>query len=234
MSPSFLRFNISQLYDRFDSPITEFDCGLKCAPYNANGIPVCFDICQAVPVAYHQEWDYLQQNTDLWHVWRGDECLQEPCNPADLRSEVPDHMLMLACQGPAHCQREFRTFSCRQFPFFPYITSDDRFLGLAYTWDFESTCWIISHLEAVTDRYRQEFILLYDQVLAQWDDDFESYANLSAEMREHFAAKKRRIPLLHRNNGYYLISQLSERLRRVPAGTFRRFGPFKRQWAVVS
>ena len=46
-------------------------------------------------------------------------------------------MLLLACQGPAHCQRPFRALSCRQFPFFPYITADDRFIGLAYEWEFE-------------------------------------------------------------------------------------------------
>jgi hypothetical protein len=53
--------------------------------------------------------------------------------------------------------------------------------------------------------------------------------NLSEEMREHFAGQKRRIPILHRNGGYYLLSPLSERLRRVRPDQFRQFGPYKVQ-----
>ncbi|HPO57326.1 MAG TPA: hypothetical protein PLV53_00630 [Anaerolineaceae bacterium] len=149
-SPHYPRIDFRRLYDRFDAPVTEFDCGLLCAPHNPSGLPFCCDICQAVPVAYRQEWEYLRQNTGLWHPWQGSECPADPADPADLREQTPDHMVLLACQGPAHCQRNFRAVSCRQFPFFPYITADDRFLGLACEWEFENMCWVISHLETVT------------------------------------------------------------------------------------
>jgi hypothetical protein len=219
--------NIGTLYERFDAPVTAFDCGKKCAPHNPSGKPFCCDICQAVPVAYHQEWEYLQARTDLWGEWRGDECPQDPGDPEALRAEIPGHMLALACKGPEHCQREFRALSCRQFPFFPYITSDDRFIGLAYEWEFEPVCWVISNLGAVTEAFRREFVRVYDELLAGWEDEFESYAGLSEEMREHFAAQRRRIPILHRNGGYYLLSPTSERLRRVSAERLRRFGVYR-------
>jgi hypothetical protein len=221
------RLILRQLYDRFDTPVTGFDCGTKCAPHNPNGIPACCDICNAVPVAYHQEWIYLQENTDLWHEWRGDECASEPCDPQELRKDTPDTMVLLACQGPALCQRKFRAVSCRQFPFFPYITSENDFIGLAYEWEFEPTCWVISNLAAVTPAYRQEFVDVYEELFAQWPDEFESYALLSEEMREHFGDEKRRIPLLHRRGGYYLISPNSERLRKVTPEKFPQFGPYK-------
>jgi len=70
--------NVRQLYERFDAPITSFDCGQKCAPYHPGGKPFCCDICHAVPAAYGQEWDYLKQHTNLWHEWRGDECTEDP------------------------------------------------------------------------------------------------------------------------------------------------------------
>lgn len=221
------RIDVRKLYDRFNAPVAPVDCGAKCAPQNPNGKPFCCDICQAVPVAFHQEWAYLQVNTDLWHEWRGDECPSDPSDPASLLSETPEHMLLLACQGPAHCQREFRAVSCRQFPFFPYITSDDRFIGLAYDWRFEATCWVISNLGAVTEEFRHEFVRLYDELLAVWEDEFISYANLSEEMREHFVAQKRRVPILHRNGGYYLLSPGSERLQRISPERLRRFGPYQ-------
>jgi hypothetical protein len=219
--------NIRQFYDRFDAPVTALDCGQQCAPHNPTGKPFCCDICQAVPVAYHQEWAYLKEHTNLWHVWRGDECVGDPQDPAILADETPPHLLLLACLGPQHCQRSYRASSCRQFPFFPYITADDRFIGLAYEWDFEPACWVISHLEAVTDAYRAEFVRTYDDLFDRWPDEFESYAGLSEDMRLHFAAQRRRIPLLHRRGGYYLLSPASERLRRVPPGQFKRFGPYR-------
>jgi len=227
--PYFPKLDVHQLYAAFDAPVCDLDCGLKCAPYNPDGSgkPVCCDICQAVPVAYRQEWEYLQPRTGLWHLWRGDECPADPCDPAELQQDTPEHLLLLACQGPAHCQRPYRASSCRQFPFFPYVTEDYRFIGLAYEWDFEPTCWVISHLDQVTPRYRREFVAFYDEMFNLWPDEFESYAALSEDMRVAFTARHRRIPLLHRNGQDYLLSPGSERLTRVNAVQFKRFGPYR-------
>lgn len=221
------QLNIRQWYDRFNAPVTDVDCGRMCAPHNPSGKPFCCDICHAVPAVYHQEWAYLEPHTNLWHPWRGDECPGDSGDPDLLRAETPAAMRLLACLGPDRCQRDFRALSCRQFPFFPYVTSDDRFIGLAYEWAFESTCWVISNLARVTQTYRREFVQVYDDLFDLWPDEYESYAILSEQMREHFAAQKRRIPILHRNGGYYLLSPESERLRRVPPEAFRRFGPYR-------
>ncbi|NTV37293.1 MAG: hypothetical protein HGA53_10100 [Anaerolineaceae bacterium] len=219
--------NIRQLYDRFNASVTEVDCGIQCAPHNPNGKPFCCDICKAVPVAYNQEWDYLRQNTDLWHIWRGDECSQEPCDPSELLENTPQHLQLLACKGPAFCQRQYRASSCRQFPFFPYVTANYRFIGLAYDWDFEPYCWVISHLDQVTETYRREFIRLYDELFALWEEEFDSYSLLSEDMREAFIAKKRRIPLLHRNGKCYLISPGSERMQKIAPNRLKRYGPYQ-------
>lgn len=219
--------NPQNFFSGFDAPTTEFDCGRFCAPHNPNRIPFCCDICHAVPSAYHQEWTYLEAHTDLWHAWRGDECAAEPLDPQAIRAETPSHLCLLACKGPAFCQREYRASSCRQFPFFPYITSDDRFIGLAYNWDFEDKCWVLSHLGEVSMQYRQEFIDTYDVLLADWPDEYDSFYYLSEDMRAHFLKLGRRIPILHRNGGYYLLSPKSERLVRVNPQQLPRFGPYK-------
>jgi hypothetical protein len=220
------RLDVRSLYDAFDAPVTDFDCGGKCAPFNPSGKPFCCDICHAVPVAYKQEWDYVQPRTKLWHLWHGDECPDDPVDPASLAAETPGHLLLLACKGPAFCEREYRSTSCRQFPFFPYVTEDYRFIGLAYEWEFENTCWVISHLESVTERYRREFVKFYDDMFCTMPDEFESYAALSEDMREAFKEKKRRIPILHRNGGLYLLSPASERLTRTEFGDLKKFGPY--------
>ena len=223
--------NIRALYDRFNASVTDIDCGTKCAPHNPSGKPFCCDICHAVPAAYNQEWDYARRNTDLWHIWRGDECASDPTDPAALLAETPAHMRLLACLGPDRCQRAFRAISCRQFPFFPYVTSAYRFIGLAYEWEFEATCWVISNLNAVTETYRAEFIAFYDELFAVWPAEFESYYIRSDEMRAVFETRKRRISLLHRNGGFYLLGPTSERMQRVPPERLRRFGPYQQTGA---
>jgi hypothetical protein len=214
-----------QTYDRFDAPVTAIDCGFMCAPHNPSGKPFCCDICHAIPAAYHTEWEYLQENTDLWRRWHPGDCKSSP-NELEPQGETPEHMTLLTCKGPQHCQRSFRAISCRQFPFFPYITADDRFIGLAYEWAFEDTCWVISHLDLVTDQYRQAFLRTYDAIFSLWSHDYESYVHLSEQMRAHFAAQKRRIPILHRSGGIYLLSPGSERMQRAEQ-CLKHYGPYR-------
>jgi hypothetical protein len=68
MSKAFSPLDFQEIYERFDTPITSIDCGAMCAPHNPSGKPFCCDICQAVPAAYHQEWEFLRQHTNLWHI----------------------------------------------------------------------------------------------------------------------------------------------------------------------
>jgi hypothetical protein len=100
------------------------------------------------------------------------------------------------------------------FPFFPYITSDDRFIGLACEWEFESVCWVTQHLETVSDTYRSEFVAACDDLFARWPEEFDNFAAISEELRDVSTARHKRFPLLHRSGGIYLVSPGSERLRR--------------------
>jgi hypothetical protein len=187
-----------------------------CAPNNPSGKPFCCDICHAVPAAYNEEWQYLRASTQLWHAWRGDECENEqPGIHIQLQAETPENMLLLACLGPSQCKRPFRALSCRQFPFFPYVSSDYCFLGLAYDWEFEQSCWVIQNLGTVTATYRQQFVETHDRLFAFSQEIFESYAILSEDMRTHYASQRKRIPLLHRNGNHYLVSPGSEQMRKI-------------------
>jgi len=209
--------DIRRIYDNFYVPITDIDCGRMCAPQN-HGIPFCCDTCHAVPAAYTSEWDYLKDATALWHSYRGDECENVP-DPegerASLEADTPESMTLLACLGHTRCQRDFRAISCRQFPFFPYVTVDYRFIGLAYEWNFESKCWVLNYLDQVTSQYRQQFIATFDFIFANFDEEFDAYAEKSFQAREYFSAQKRRVPILHRNGHNYLLSPANERLQKI-------------------
>ena len=98
---------------------------------------------------------------------------------------------------------------------------------MAYEWEFEPVCWVISNLGAVSEAYRREFIETHDRLFALEQEIFENYAYHSERMRDFFAKERRRIPLLHRNGKFYLISPGSERMMRVEAGKLPRFGFYR-------
>ena len=221
------RLNVRALYDAFAAPLCEVDCGQMCAPHNPAGVPFCCDICQAVPAAYQQEWEYLRSRSDLWHMWRGDECPSDTTDLDELRADTPENMLLLACKGAPECQREFRALSCRQFPFFPYVTSLGDFIGLAYDWTFEETCWVLSHLDAVTESYRAEFVATYDALFIRVPDDLEAYGLYSEQMRIFFTEHNRCIPILHREGGVFLLNPGSEHLQLAEFADLVRFGPYQ-------
>ena len=227
MKPTRNCLDIHAVYAGFDAPVVSIDCGEMCAVFNPAGKPFCCDICCAVPVAYKPEWEYLKNHTSLWHPWHGDECEREPGNRTELEELTPAHLCLLACKGPDHCERDYRAMSCRQFPFFPYITPDFRFIGMTYDWDFRATCWVISHLDQVTAEYRRQFFKTYDQVFETWLEDMDSYAELSAEARDYYASRHRRVPLLHRNGYDYLLSPNTGRMHKVAPFKFHRFGFYK-------
>ena len=62
------RLDFARLYDRFDAPVTDFDCGQLCAPLN-DGIPVCCHGESVIPVLYKGELKMLLERSDLWSRW---------------------------------------------------------------------------------------------------------------------------------------------------------------------
>jgi hypothetical protein len=213
----------TNLYSCFPSPINVIDCGSKCAPYNERGMPFCCDITHIIPTAYHAEWEYLQSKTDLWRFWQS----VDPSINSELHAETPNGQVLIACKGYQYCQREFRAFSCRSFPFFPYISSKGEFLGLSYYWEYRDRCWVISNLQVVSQLYLEQFIQAYQQLFMIFPEEMEYFSHFSKFIRDYLANSKRSISLLHKNGFGYKISPQSERMRRLPIKDFPKFGPYK-------
>jgi hypothetical protein len=217
------KIDFAQLYAGFHSPITELNCGDRCGPFNERGIPFCCDIRHAVPSAYRAEWKYLKANTDLWHEWQGKDANET----ADLEEKAPEGQTLIACKGHLVCQRDFRSLTCRSFPFFPYITRKGSFIGLAYYWEYEARCWVISNLSSITPQYLREFVATYDELFAAMPQELETYRYYSGTMRRIFGRRRRAIPLLHRNGRLYKVTPRNGRLRKTQANKLPRFGPYQ-------
>jgi hypothetical protein len=218
--------DFAHLYRRFDAPITALDCGQKCAPYNEYGVPFCCDTRHAVPTAYFAEWEYLRTSSDLWHIWSAPEAEETD----RLRAEAPEGQVLIECQGHLQCQRGYRSWVCRAFPFFPYLTKQNDFIGLSYYWEYEDRCWVINHLETVTPSYVNEFVAAFDELFAKMPGERQIFGYHSTVMRRYFGHRKRPMPLLLRDgSGEIRFSEVLTRTGEVrPADPMQwpKFGPY--------
>jgi hypothetical protein len=214
--------DFAEIYANFDAPISAFDCGKKCAPYNAYGVPFCCDIDHAIPTAYLSEWAYLEPNTDLWQLWEDDD----PDETDRLRAEMPDGQVLIECLGHQHCQRGFRSIACRAFPFFPYVTLDREFIGLSYYWEYEDRCWVINHLDIVMLEYVRQFVATYDHVFEQFPEELKNFRYHSINMRRVFGRQKREIPMVHRDGETFTVTPRDGMLTPVDPATLPKFGDY--------
>lgn len=211
-----------QLYNSFDHPISQLDCGAKCAPFNERLKPFCCDIQHVVPSAYPAEWEYLRKHTELWHLWEGEN--EDERNA--LQNAAPEGHLLLECLGHLHCQRPFRSIACRSFPFFPYIDRQGNFIGLSYYWDFIHRCWVISNLDRVTTRFREEFVTFYDTLFELMPAEKKNFHHHSTIMRRAYGRRRQRIPLLHRDGNAYEIIPATGQMIPVDPKDFPKFEPY--------
>ncbi len=215
--------DFGRLYADFDSPIAEFDCGDRCAPYNERGVPFCCDTRHAVPTAYLEEWEFLQTSTNLWHRWEG----RTPAETSRLASLAPEGQVLIACLGHRYCQREFRSLACRAFPFYPYINRKGELIGLGYFWEYEDRCWVISNLQVVSQEFLRQFIRTFELIFERMPEERDAYLSFSEMVRRTFRRKGRAILLLHRNGNFYKVTPTHERLRRIPPEKLPKYGDYK-------
>ncbi len=211
------------LYARFQSPLADFDCGRRCAPYNEGGAPFCCDTHHAVPAAYFAEWQYLQDHTDLWHIWQG----RTPAETARLTALAPEGQTLIACKGHESCQREFRSLTCRAFPFFPYLARQGQFIGLSCYWEYEQRCWIINNLQVVSPLFVEQCIHTFDELFALLPEEIEVFRQFSIRMRRVFGRRRQAIPLFHRHGGFYKVSPRNGRARRSAPEKYRKVGVYQ-------
>jgi hypothetical protein len=213
--------SFAALYRLFSAPIAALDCGKKCSPYNEGGAPFCCDTRHAIPSAYQAEWIHLQAHTQMWRPWQA----AEPAETERMYAEAAPGQVLIECQGHRLCQREFRAMTCREFPFYPYITRQGDFIGISYYAEYEERCWVISNLDQVSQTYRQQFIAAYDALFALSPLEKERFRYHCGITRRIFGRQHRPITLLHRDGHTYEVTPRTGALGSA-AEQLPKFGPY--------
>lgn len=212
--------DFARLYERFEAPVSRFDCGRHCAPLNG-GEPVCCSTRHAIPVMDRAEWRLLRGRTRMWRPFH-------PRSAVERREvgNLADSCLAAQCRGARHCERDNRALSCRTFPFFPYLTRAGAFVGLAYYWAFEDRCWVISNLGVVGLEFVRQFVEACETIFERDPDERQVFLRQSADMRRVFARWRRPIPLIGRDGGYCKVLR-GGRIVPAEAAEFAKHGPYR-------
>jgi len=208
------------LYDRFQASVSRYDCGKYCAPLN-NGEPVCCTTGHAIPIMDKTEFKLLQTRSDLWHKFKITNAADR-----DLLSDMHKSCMAAECKGARHCERDNRSFACRAFPFYPYITREDKVVGLATYWTFEDRCWLMSNMQVVEQDFIEEFIIAYEMVFEKDSYERKVMREQSANHRRRFSRLNRIIPLIGREGGFFKVMPRSGEIRPAKITEFKKQGPF--------
>lgn len=210
-----------RVYAAFTAPVSRFDCGRKCAPHN-DGVPVCCSVENAVPIVDKSEYALLKSRTDLWHDY-----VPKDAAGRKIVADMHANCAAVECKGVQFCERDNRAMACRAFPFFPYFTRAKELIGLAYYWDFEDRCWILSNLQVVDRAFVREFLTAYAALFAVDEEERNGMIEHSASMRRVFSRKNRAIPLIGREGGYFVVEPRTHKVRPARPEDFPRHGPYK-------
>jgi hypothetical protein len=214
-----------ELYDRFQANVSRYDCGRICAPLN-NGEPVCCTTSHAIPVVDKTEFQLLQTRSDLWHRFKPTDA-----NSRKIVNELHKSCCAIECKGARSCERDNRTLACRAFPFYPYITKDDRLVGLGTYWIFEDRCWLISNMQVVERDFIQEFVAAYEYVFERDPEERQVMRGHSATHRRIFSRQDRIIPLIGRDGGFFKVMPRSGEIRPARITEFKKIGPYRSEKA---
>ena len=210
-----------RIYQEFQASISRYDCGKKCGPHNG-GEPVCCSTKDAVPLVDKWEWELLKTRTSMWRPY-----VPNDASGRKIVEDLHEDCRAIECKGARHCERDNRTMACRTFPFFPYIDRAGEFVGLAYLWDFEDRCWVISNLQIVDPIFVAEFIAAYELLFAHDKEEWAANRDHSATMRRVFTRWNRVIPLIGRDGAPLAIEPRTHIVRQARFEEFPKHGPYR-------
>ncbi|MCX6113527.1 MAG: hypothetical protein NTY22_09685 [Proteobacteria bacterium] len=141
-----------------------------------------------IPVLYTSEYEYISARCKLWKKFipdsKSDMHLMDDCGYDDI---------MAVCRGHKNCDRKYRSFVCRTFPFYPFISENGIFMGMTYNYDFEGKCNIVNNHSVINKEYIKRFIEAWNYMFSIDEMEFEAHYNLCRDIEKK--RKRERKPL---------------------------------------
>ena len=179
--------DFEKLYQILQASVTNFDCGAICSKKN-DGVPICCEVNVVIPVLYTHEFKYVSARCDLWREFvpedKSDQNMIDDCGYDDV---------MVLCKGHKGCNRDYRSFVCRTFPFYPFISEEGVFMGMTYNYDFDGKCVLVNDHEAINKEYIRQFIEAWNYLFDIDEMEFEAHYDLCRDIEKK--RKRERKPL---------------------------------------
>ena len=166
----------------------DFNCGTLCAPAN-EGIPLCCDQRQVVPVLFRAEWKWLRQRSDIWKRMPIRTRMDR-----QLAAKLTDYALMGVCKSVKTCKRGHRSLVCRAFPFEPYVNSKGKVHGLVFQSPDPQKCPLVKYpRKAFNDRYVRDAITFWQELVDAIPEEKALYMYESRKHKRRAARKGRKL-----------------------------------------
>jgi hypothetical protein len=161
---------LKRFYRLLSVPMTDFDCGSKCAPDN-DGVPYCCDREQVTPVLFRDEY--------RWHREQGTFWKKMPIKTKQekkLVEETCTYNVFSLCPGVKNCRRTLRSLSCRMFPFEPFLDKKGSVIGLVYQDGDNERCPLIGKSRRFYNQaYISNAIRVWQELVDTFPEEKEMY-----------------------------------------------------------
>lgn len=150
------RIDWAELYRNFSANITDHDCGKTC-----KGGEWC---CKTVE-------DTAKEPVHIVTLFGyGEGEFLEACYPGvEIKFDLDEqHIGLLMCGFKGKCNRKYRPFMCRTFPFFPVVDLDRKIVGMYKLDDIKKDC----PMKMINPEWVNQWIAAWN-VLLEKDDIFE-------------------------------------------------------------
>ena len=182
-----MRLDWNRMYRDFTASATDGDCGLLCRR-DSRAIAACCDTRRLPLVVFADELAWARSRTACWHRKR-------PQGPTEKRAVATwaDHIALARCAHPRHCDRPYRSLTCRFFPLEPYFDAYSKLAGLTYIYGAVRICPLIGRQMDLRQDFVNQSVAIWDQIFAAYPDERTCYQKASRQLRYRFARQGRTI-----------------------------------------
>ncbi len=167
--------DFKHIFKLLDEEICDIDCGEICSSRNQEGIPYCCDNETAIPVLYHEEYEYLKTRTDMWEK-------HKPKKKEKL--EDLEYQIYVKCRGATECDRRYRAVVCRNFPTYPYFDESGRVIALFFNRTLKGQCYLVDRPALIRKDFVRSNIEFWNYILPKVKGEWDFYRSFAKKVEK--------------------------------------------------